>query len=93
MIVHLSEEMLDAGISRVLVVGYARNMHTAREMEAAGYEIIDPSAFLRCFDTEHQGSPEALLTSGRRFAIHIRGSELSRGRGGPRCLTLPLQRD
>jgi arginine deiminase len=76
-----------------VVVGYARNSHTARQMEEAGYELLDPPAYLDRFDREHQGSADSLLTSGRRYAIHIRGSELSRGRGGPRCLTLPLFRD
>ena len=76
-----------------IVVGYARNIHTARHMEEAGFEVMDPPTFLSCFDAEYNGSANDLFNSGRRIAIHIRGSELSRGRGGPRCLTFPLHRD
>ena len=39
------------------------------------------------------GDVETLLASGRRIAVHLVGSELSRGRGGPRCLTCPVERD
>jgi len=36
---------------------------------------------------------EELLRNGERAVISIEGSELVRGGGGPRCMTLPLRRD
>ena len=76
-----------------IVVGYARNEHTGAEMERAGFEVMDARNFLQMFKRDFQGDPEALLDSGMQIAVHIKGSELSRGRGGPRCLTLPLERE
>jgi len=76
-----------------VVVGYARNRYTGREMEAQGFEIMDSDSFLGTISKDFGGDADALLASGRRIAVHLIGSELSRGRGGPRCLTLPLWRD
>ncbi len=76
-----------------VVVGYARNRHTAREMESSGFKVMDPATFLDMVRRDFGGDGGALLDSGRRVAVHLTGSELSRGRGGPRCLTMPLWRD
>lgn len=76
-----------------VVVGYARNRRTAAACAAAGFEDLSVSAFCDLFETAFHADPQALIASERRFAVHIAGSELSRGRGGPRCLTLPIRRD
>lgn len=76
-----------------VVLGYARNQVTASHMGAAGFRVLEAPAFLKEFEQEFHGDADALFHSGRRYAIHVRGFELSRGRGGPRCLTLPIERD
>ena len=62
-------------------------------MGEAGFEIFSPEEFLTVLDNEYGGNVETLLDSERRMAVHLVGSELSRGRGGPRCLTCPVERE
>jgi len=66
------------------IVLYARNRVTLRALNRAGYEILTPTEFCR--------NAELLMAGSRRFVVALTGFELSRGRGGPRCLTLPLAR-
>jgi arginine deiminase len=80
-------------ISPGVVLGYARNRHTSQAMEEAGFRVVSADAFLADLDQDFGGDFSALVESERRYAVQIIGSELSRGRGGPRCLTLPLLRD
>lgn len=79
-------------LSPGVVIGYARNTRTAEAMAEAGFRCVMARDFLTLFEQEFGGSAEQLQQSGERFAVHIAGSELSRGRGGPRCLTMPLHR-
>ncbi len=96
--VHAAREQWTDGANYValgpnVVMGYARNVHTAEAMAAHDFSVVSPRGYLDLLERDFQGDVDALFQSGRRLAIHLQGSELSRGRGGPRCLTLPLRRD
>jgi arginine deiminase len=66
-----------------VIVTYARNEETLRQLEQSGFAIL-PSADLL-------GGPSALPLD-RRTAITLEGGELVRGGGGARCMTLPILR-
>ncbi|MEM1043566.1 MAG: arginine deiminase family protein [Bacteroidota bacterium] len=68
-----------------LVVGYERNSLTYDALRDHGYHVVEAQDFLNY----HSGNP---IGSGGKVAIQLRGHELSRGRGGPRCMTMPILR-
>ena len=69
-----------------LVVGYDRNRRTYEALAEHGFETVDAEAFLATY-------PDAAsVPAERRIAVRLSGHELSRGRGGPRCMTMPLLR-
>lgn len=67
-----------------VIITYGRNRRTLRQLNRVGYEVLPPERFVdnALFYIHH----------GHRIAIALHGHELVRGRGGPRCLTLPLRR-
>ena len=69
-----------------LVVGYDRNRRTYAAMEEHGFETVDAADFL-----DRYPDAASVPTDGR-IAVRLTGHELSRGRGGPRCMTMPLLR-
>jgi len=65
------------------VIGYGRNEHTIAELDRAGYAVI-PARDIIAGRTE--------LKDEGRCVVTIDGSELARGGGGCRCMTLPIGR-
>ncbi|QZT36514.1 arginine deiminase [Halosquirtibacter xylanolyticus] len=66
------------------VIGYARNVHTIEEMNKHGFEVIPALDFI-------VGKRD--VNDYEKAVVTIEGSELARGGGGARCMSMPIQRE
>jgi arginine deiminase len=69
-----------------IILVYDRNERTAEELGRHGYAIVNEDDLLL-------GKAELDLRKPRKYAIQLAAHELSRARGGPRCMTMPLVRE
>ena len=66
------------------VIGYGRNSHTIEELARAGYEVVPAVDII---------ADKADLDQMDKCVVTIDGSELARGGGGCRCMTMPIGRE
>ncbi len=67
-----------------LILLYRRNRRTMEELARRGWRILS--------DEEVAAGRHDLLGGGPAV-VSLCSNELSRARGGPRCMTMPLERD
>lgn len=67
-----------------LIVLYRRNRKTLDALARRGWRILSE---------EEAASGSVDLLSGGPTAVALHSNELSRARGGPRCMTMPLERE
>lgn len=71
------------------IIGYRRNINTIEALDQAGFEVIDA---LDLIDDNGNVTSKLDIKKPGRFVITIDGSELARGGGGCRCMTMPIRR-
>ena len=64
-------------------LGYARNQHTIQAINDAGFEVLTAADVV---------NGKVNINSYKKCVVTFEGNELSRGGGGARCMTMPIQR-
>jgi len=66
-----------------IIIGYERNSHTLEELSNDGFNIVKAKDLISGKATVPQ----------HKTVITIAGSELARGGGGARCMSMPVFRE
>lgn len=64
-------------------IGYGRNQHTLQAINDAGFSVVTAADVV---------NGKVNLETSKKCIVAFEGNELSRGGGGARCMTMPLQR-
>lgn len=70
-----------------VIVGYERNTHTFETLKKHGYTLMNQFEFIQEYKNK-----DFKATENQKIAISFTGNELCRGRGGARCMTMPISR-
>ena len=66
------------------IIGYERNSNTIDALNNSGFEVLKAKDVI---------SGKVSVDDYKRAVVTIQGSELSRGGGGARCMTMPISRE
>ncbi len=66
------------------IIGYERNIHTIEQLAKQGFDIVAAEDIVNGNDQ---------LERHQRCVVTLPGSELPRGGGGARCMTMPVRRE